>query len=357
MRRVESPGRERDRQKERISSVRPHGGASIGFSRPDRDRVTLAKLQATLPPLEPITAEMTVLREAPTARDTPHTVVLPMTTRADRATLTMLRGPGVGTTFTLEGDETILGRGATADILLDEPSVSREHARVMLDGNGAYVIEDLGSTNGTFVGGRRIRQAVLTSGERVQIGVEYTFRFAILDEEEESLQRKLYESSSRDVLTGLVNRGHLFEQLTRAIERSKREGADIGILLFDVDQFKQVNDRFGHAAGDEVLKAISLAGGQLMGESDVFARYGGEEFAVLSRAGRDDAAALAERIRRTVGELRVEVGAGAIGVTVSIGIALLSECEIVDGLELFARADARLYSAKLGGRDRVCIDG
>ena len=351
----ESPGnRIDDPPKKLVSSARP-SDATIRLGVSDRERETLARLRATLPPMEPISSEMPVLRASHPPRETPHTVVLPTTSPADRATLTLLRGPGIGTTFRIELESVVLGRGANADIVLDEPSVSREHARVTRDPEGAYFIEDLGSTNGTFLAGRPIQRARLKSGDRLQIGCEHSFRFALVDEEEETLQRKLYESSMRDTLTGLVNRGSLFEQLATAIERSRRDGLDVAIFIIDVDYFKSVNDQFGHAAGDEVLRAIAIAGGRELGESDVFARYGGEEFAVLTRcAAKEDVIALAERLASAVGELRVKVGDGAIGVTVSIGIALLSECAIVDGLELFARADARLYVAKLAGRNRVC---
>ncbi len=377
MRQGESRGADGDSANKLASSIRPHRPVAQATIRLGgaRDAVTLTKLRASLPVLEPITpvsitapptetTETSTVRAASSVRETPHAIVLPTTSHADRVTLTMLRGPGVGTTYTLSREETVLGRGTKADIILDEPSISREHARVAVDAEGAYVIEDLGSTNGTFVGGKPVKRAVLKSGDRVQLGSEYTFRFAILDAEEESLQRKLYESSSRDVLTGLTNRGTLFEHLGRAIERCRRDGGDLAVLIIDADHFKSVNDRFGHAAGDEVLKAIALAGSRVLGEGDVYARYGGEEFAILTRlAGsaaaaerdaRTEAAELAESARAAVEELRVEVGAGAIGVTVSIGVALLSECQIVDGLELFARADARLYAAKLGGRNRVC---
>jgi two-component system cell cycle response regulator len=352
MRQGESQNDGEDPSNKLVSSVRPRSEAAIRLSQNDRERVTLTRLQASLPPLEPIREDPLALLGS--SRETPHAIVLPTTTRADRVTLTLLRGAGVGTTFTLEREETILGRGTKADIILDEPSISREHARIVIDASGAYFIEDLGSTNGTFVGGQSVQRAQLASGDRVQLGGEYTFRFAILDEEEESLQRRLYESSSRDILTGLMNRATLFEHLTRAIERTKREGGDVAILMIDADHFKSVNDRFGHAMGDEVLRAIAAAGAGALREGDLFARYGGEEFAVLARGGLADAADLAERFRVAVQALRAGAGDDALDVTVSIGIAALSECAIVDGVELFARADARLYAAKLNGRNRVC---
>jgi diguanylate cyclase (GGDEF)-like protein len=338
----------------RGSLVRRQSESTIRLSRAGREKTTLAALQATLPPLTPITGHMPVLHEAPSP-DTPHAIVLPVAARPDRASLTLLRGPGVGTVFTLEQGETVLGRGSAADIVLDEPSVSREHARITLIGEGAYFIEDLGSTNGTFVCGRPVRRARLASSDRVQLGGQYTFRFAILDEDEENLQKKLFESSTRDVLTGLMNRACMFEHLTRSVERSRRDGSDLAFMIIDVDHLKSINDRFGHAAGDDVLKAISLSGKRAMGEGAVFARYGGDEFTVLVRSvSAAETTALAERFKCTLPQALVEVDARTAEASVSIGVAFLSECEIVDGLELFARADARLYAAKLGGRNQIC---
>jgi diguanylate cyclase (GGDEF)-like protein len=347
-----------DVPEERISSQWPAPDSTIKLPIASIDAAALAVLRATLPPLGPIVEEPVPSERTP-RRDTPHTIVLPVVARADRATLTMLGGPEVGATFALEGDETILGRGSTAAIVLDEPSVSRHHARIRRDDEGHYVIEDLGSTNGTFVRGRRVRSVPLRSGDRVQLGRECIFRFAIVDEEEESFQRRLYESSMKDTLTNLANRRCLAERLVSEIGHARREKGELAVLMIDLDHFKSVNDRFGHLAGDQVLRAVAMCGGQVLRAGDLFARYGGEEFAIIARgADRGSAAALAERLRHAIGELRVEVGAGAIGVTVSVGIAVLAECDgDDDAVELFARADSRLYAAKLGGRNRVCSEG
>jgi two-component system cell cycle response regulator len=289
---------------------------------------------------------------------TPQTMVRPVAPGTDRATLTMLRGPAVGASFSLERSGTILGRTATANIVLQEPSASRQHARITVDAEGCYFIEDLGSTNGTFVCGRPVSSAPLESGDLVQIGSDYTFRFARVDEAEETLHRHLYESSTRDALTSLLNRRSLLDHLATEVERATRNRTDLGVLMIDIDHFKEINDKFGHAAGDRTLAAIALAGSRGLREGDLFARYGGEEFAVLARAsGRREAKALAERLRGAVANVRVEEGETAIQVTVSIGVGWLSECNLADGLELFARADARLYAAKRAGRNRVCAEG
>jgi diguanylate cyclase (GGDEF)-like protein len=288
--------------------------------------------------------------------ETPHTVVLPSVVHADRGTLTILAGIDAGASFTLDGLETVIGRDESATLLINDPSISRRHARITRDGNARHFIEDLGSTNGTFVCGRRVRRSALTTGDRVQLGRDCLMRFALVDEEEEAFQRRLYEASTQDTLTKLPNRRCLIERLAGEISHAHRGGNDVGLLMIDIDHFKGINDKFGHVAGDQVLRAIAQAGAKAVRASDVFARYGGEEFVVVARdTGKADAAALAERLRRAIRELRVEVGSGSVVVTVSIGIAVLSECERGDdGRQLFARADSRLYAAKVAGRDRMC---
>jgi two-component system cell cycle response regulator len=291
--------------------------------------------------------------------DTPETMVLSAVVRADRGTLTVIAGPSAGASFTLEAGETILGRDPSCALVVDDPSVSRRHARITRDERAHHFIEDLGSTNGTFVSGRRVRRAALATGDRLQLGRDTVFRFAVVDREEEEFQRRLYEASMRDTLTELPNRRTLLERLAGEVAHAERTGGELSALMIDIDHFKSVNDKYGHLAGDEVLKAISHAGAEAIRAGDVFARYGGEEFVVLARDARKaEATALAERLRSFIGRAQVEVGNVAVRVTVSIGVAVLSECEPVrDGHPLLARADARLYRAKLLGRNRTVDEG
>ena len=123
----------------------------------------------------------------------------------------------------------------------------------------------------------------------------------------------------------------------------------------DIDHFKNLNDTYGHLAGDAVLRAVSAQVQKLIRVEDLLARYGGEEFVILARStGRTDATRLAERIRRTIEELKVEDGAHTVGVTVSIGLTPLSDVGDAGGPnDLLALADERLYRAKNGGRNRV----
>ncbi len=275
--------------------------------------------------------------------------------RRDRATLTVLGGVDPGRVFALQSDETVLGRSRGATLSIDEPSISRHHARVIRTEDERHILEDLGSRNGTFVNGCAVSRVPLKSGDRVQLGPDLLFQFALLDEHEESLRRRLYESSTRDSLTGLTNRRCLLERLELAIERGRTDGNDTGMLMIDVDHFKRINDTFGHLAGDEVLRALAMSAGSMLRAADLFARYGGEEFvAVISCEGKEDLVALAERVRRSFADLRVEVGASSVTATVSVGVALWSECASANYLDLLALADDRMYTAKLSGRNGVC---
>jgi diguanylate cyclase (GGDEF)-like protein len=218
-------------------------------------------------------------------------------------------------------------------------------------------VEDLESTNGTYVGAARVGVAVLHRDDLLQLGPNLRIRFAIIDSDEESLQRQLYESSVRDPLTHVYNRRYLAERLLAEIARERRADGDVAILMIDVDSLKTVNDCFGHLAGDRALCSVANRILRALRVEDVLARYGGDEFVVLA-AGTDpaDAGHLAERIRRAVEGLHLSAGGREVRITTSIGVASLTELSASDEpvATLFAIADARMYGAKASGKNRVC---
>jgi two-component system cell cycle response regulator len=158
-----------------------------------------------------------------------------------------------------------------------------------------------------------------------------------------------------DELTGLYNRRYLFAHLDELIERANRNGIRAALLLFDVDHFKKINDSYGHAVGDEVLRQISARAINSVRSADLVARLGGEEFVVvMPETELEIAAAVAERLRVAIGRRPFTVGATAtaLSLTVSIGVtATASGGDARD--QMLARADDALYAAKSGGRDRV----
>jgi len=273
----------------------------------------------------------------------------------DRAHLTVLTGPSAGEVLALARDVTTIGRDETADVRVEDLAVSRLHVRLTREPSGEITLEDLGSTNGTFVGVEPITRRVLRSGEQIQLGPNVLYRFALTDETEERLQRQLFESSIRDPLTRAFNRKYLSERLAAEVAHAHRHSAKLALLMLDLDDFKATNDRFGHLAGDAALRQVADAVQALIRIEDVFARYGGEEFVVLTRGdGVQNAAHLAERLRRAIADTKVVVDGGIIPVTVSIGVADLDELpRSASGRDLIDRADRRLYRAKALGRNRV----
>lgn len=277
----------------------------------------------------------------------------------DRTTLTVLTGFSAGQVYALDGTEHVIGRGTEADIWIEDGGVSRRHARIRCRSDGRYFIEDLGSTNGTFVGTARIDVSEIRPGDRIQVGPHVSLRFQITDDAEEELQRRLYESSTRDALTRVYNRKYFTERLTAEVAYSRRHRVKLAILILDLDDFKATNDTYGHLAGDMVLRLVSSQMQRLIRVEDLLARYGGEEFVIVARAtGKTEAVRLAERIRESVSRLEIQVTPErTIRTTVSIGVAALPDLPDGGPNELIALADARLYRAKAEGKNRVCAEG
>ncbi|MGH8174860.1 MAG: GGDEF domain-containing protein, partial [Steroidobacter sp.] len=158
-----------------------------------------------------------------------------------------------------------------------------------------------------------------------------------------------------DSLTGVLNRRSLLERLDAGCLRAQARGLPIALLFIDLDHFKEINDTYGHAAGDACLRAIIDPIHAELRQSDVIGRYGGEEFVViLSSADVSAAQPIAERIRRRVADVRVTGFGPPIHVTCSIGVAT-SDMLGVWGEHLIARADEAVYAAKRSGRNRVQI--
>lgn len=273
----------------------------------------------------------------------------------DRAVLFVLRGPQHGAVFRLYRQSTIVGRGEGADVRLTDDTVSREHARLTVESDGVY-LEDLGSRNGTSIEDRPVTGRVrLEDGHHVWLGSNTVVKFAMMSDLEEEALRTLQELSLRDPLTRAYNRRYLDDRLQSELSYARRHGADLSVLLIDIDHFKTVNDRFGHQAGDAVLKLVATSIQRMLRPEDTLARYGGEEFVVIARGtSLRNAQILGERIRSHVRELKLEVGGGPISVTTSVGVAATSpEAGYASTTEMIAAADEALYEAKTHGRDRV----
>jgi len=177
------------------------------------------------------------------------------------------------------------------------------------------------------------------------------------------LQKELLETNKRlellsitDGLTNLFNHRYFQDELARAFDESARYGRPLSLAIVDLDFFKKVNDSYGHAVGDEVLKAVSKIFQESIRSTDVAARYGGEEFAMMMPETEPlHAIAFAEKLRTLVESTPIRTQAGPIKVTVSIGVATVPHPNIHAAKELIVAADEALYRAKRGGRNQVQV--
>ncbi len=284
--------------------------------------------------------------------------------RGVRPRLLMLKGIDVGRAFSLRPGATHIGRTHDSDLAIEDPNISRNHACIRgvgVDGllpPGALglQIRDMGSTNGTWINERRIGSEweLLRDGDQVRLGAGTVLKFVCTNLIEDEFQEQLYSQAVRDGLTGLFNRAYLQRRLTKEHTHAIRSQAALSLVVVDIDHFKQVNDTYGHDAGDLVLRQVArcLEHGVRMG--DVVARFGGEEMVVILRDTRPkEALALAERLRRSIEQTRIPWNGRQLQVTVSVGLSWSGE-EHGHHLEsLFRLADQRLYSAKNAGRNRV----
>ncbi len=179
--------------------------------------------------------------------------------------------------------------------------------------------------------------------------------------EKDELNRKLETANERlaklaqtDGLTGLYNHRAFQDSLRRDLHRAERSGAELSLVLLDVDHFKKFNDTWGHQAGDEVLKAMAKLILASVRAGDIAARYGGEEFVlILPDTSLDGAMLVAERMRKNVARLSVRIGNEKLKVTSSFGVASVQGKTRGGGAELIERADTALYAAKRAGRNVV----
>jgi two-component system cell cycle response regulator len=301
--------------------------------------------------------------EESSTRNTDAAIVVAMPSnpalQGTRGVLTVVSGPSTGRVFTVAeiGTPTVIGRGKEVQVRVDDAGASREHARVLETDDGTYVVEDLGSTNGTFVDGKRVERAELHSGDRIHIGPNVVISFSIVAAQAERVAHQLYESSVRDPLTRTFNRRYLVERLASELAYATRHKTHLATIIFDLDHFKRVNDTHGHLAGDQVLREVAALVQRMVRAEDVFARYGGEEFVLLVRGIEHvNVGRFAERVRHAVERLDVHFEAMVLKVTVSLGYASVDELPEMqrDVDALVGLADERLYRAKTDGRNRVC---
>ncbi len=260
--------------------------------------------------------------------------------------------PNLGRRYPLTGTEHVIGRLAETDIPLETESVSRRHARFFRSPEG-WNLEDLGSTNGCYINDQRIDSCVVRDGDIVRIG-EAVLKFLAGTNIEAAYHEEIYRLSTLDGLTGVHNKRYLVEFLDRELARARRRMHPLGLVMFDLDHFKNVNDTYGHLAGDHVLKEVCRRLKPRIRREDLLARYGGEEFCcILPETLAAGVLTFAEAIRGIVSGEPIMWEEQRLTVTVSLGIACMDPATPLTAALLIGAADERLYAAKHAGRNRV----
>ncbi|MGA2449952.1 MAG: GGDEF domain-containing protein [Polyangiaceae bacterium] len=272
--------------------------------------------------------------------------------RPGDACLVVIYGSELGRRVQLGMAAFDIGRSPRNDLFIDQESVSRHHARITFDGSN-YWVQDLQSTNGTFVNDESVREQKLRDGDQLRVG-RSILKFMTGENVEVHYHEEIYRLMTVDGLTDIYNRRYFDGAIEREFNRAVRYARPLSLVLFDIDHFKRVNDTYGHLVGDGLLRQVAAAVRPRLRREDIFSRTGGEEFGILlPEVGIDGARATAEKVRRIVEATRVKVDSEqSVSCTVSLGVEAVGGA--VDSADaLYKSADERCYEAKGSGRNRV----
>jgi diguanylate cyclase (GGDEF)-like protein len=265
-------------------------------------------------------------------------------------------GQRLGSRFRLSSGTTLeIGRSSSVAISLPEVmSISRKHARLRYVGS-VVTLEDLGSTNGTYVNGQAIHgRTVLKTGDRFQTAAVH-FKFLHEQDVESAYHMAIYELVSLDGLTEIYNKRKFEEEMQREFARSVRHSRPLSLIIFDLDEFKRINDTYGHLCGDFALKQVAGLAKELVRPEQTLARVGGDEFAILSpETTATQAEALALKLRDRVLDLDHRYGDLKISLSCSFGVAQLTDRMTIPQ-DLYHAADNALLLSKRSGRNRVAV--
>jgi diguanylate cyclase (GGDEF)-like protein len=265
-------------------------------------------------------------------------------------------GNGSGCRHKLNSGMTTIGRSPEADITIEDDRISRIHCVIELMDH-TITIEDKGSTNGTYLDARKISRARLLPGVPLQLG-HSIMKIEYKSEAEIRSEKNLLQKASLDALTGIFNRHHFTKLASMEMAYASRHKLPIGVVLMDIDNFKQVNDTYGHQSGDLVLAQLANTVIENKRTEDLFGRYGGDEFIILPRGeiSKEGIQVHCERIRKAIEGFDFCFEDICVRITISLGFHLTkvgsSDTETILS-DLIHKADQALYLAKEKGRNRT----
>ena len=268
--------------------------------------------------------------------------------------LIVLHGQEIGRRYLLNQETLVVGRRPDiCDLSLQgDPRVSSRHAMLQRIPDG-FRVTDLGSTNGTAVGGTRLAAPRdIHDGDKLLIG-NTVLKFTYQDEVEEDFHVRVQQMMNIDELTGLVVKRSFDQQCGWAVDTATRQGAELAVLMMDMDGLKKINDTHGHHVGAGTIATVGKLLGEIVNPRGCVTRFGGDEFtAFIAPSSREEGRQVAEQIRRAVETYDYDIAGVAARPTISIGLSSLPQ----DGTmraQLIRAADAALYRAKAHGRNCV----
>lgn len=268
-----------------------------------------------------------------------------------RAFVVVLAGDRMGEMFELDQVYTTVGRGLTATIRINDEGISRTHAAVTVD-KGVYYLSDAGSTNGTFANGERVERYPLREGDKIQLGAASVLRFTFHEDNDDDLQRDLYESTLRDRLTGLFSRAYFENRLESDVAMALRHGKPLALAMFSVDDASHPRP-----IAEQIHRELARRVLETTRSDDLLARLGDDTFVHLCRdVDAMRAARAAQRIRETLAAHVFPTHPGPpLRITVSLGVADLALLHEPTADALTKAAAVALAIARRGGGDRVEI--
>lgn len=268
--------------------------------------------------------------------------------------MVVLAGEMVGRVVRLKLNENMrAGRVRSCEIYFNCSNISREHASFKVNGSGETTVIDMGSTNGTLVNGKRITERILRDGDRISMG-NVILRYSLKDNLEFDLQQDLYHKATRDPLTGAFNKRYFMEVFQKEFSYHRRHDKPLSLIMIDLDDFKRLNDTYGHLNGDIVLKSLATEVIACLREEDIFARFGGEEFVAIFRyTPRQNAITVASKLLEMIQGMLFTSKNLEFTVSATIGVSTLEEKNFDSVEQMLMQADQNLYIGKSQGKNQV----
>lgn len=256
-----------------------------------------------------------------------------------------------GSHIPLTKNRMTFGRSASCDCELNDDHASREHAAIEIRDKKHWIVDNQ-SMNGTYVNDKKFASCELKSGDHIRIG-HHILKYLCSNDVEAMYHEAVFQMMTMDGLTQTYNRRYFEDAFQREVIRSARHGRPLGLLILDLDHFKNLNDRYGHLVGDDILASVCRRIKKRVRTDELFARIGGEEFALVAEIPRQQMQRMAETLVQLINSQPFLIGEHKIDLTVSIGGAHCSGQEPITMKDMWNQADSRLYEAKRRGRNCV----